>query len=233
MKFEDLIYPMTLDEFHTKYHRKKFCVIKGNAWRKNLFTKIITWEEFSTYINNDRAVSGLQAILPGGKKLCMEKDNLYKHRKPNWSKEFYYEKEYLYRIWRDNGSIILTKASLLTKEISAIASAIEKYFEGAADAHFYCSRAKDGWSFPSHRDNDDNWLVHAHGTVRWTVNNSLSNLPEEYTEFDLTAGDLLYIPKGLVHKAVAQTRRISISVPLIEATEAKPLDRKEYDFSSP
>ena len=62
---------------------------------------------------------------------------------------------------------------------------------------------------------------------------SLSNLPDDYTEFDLTAGDLLYIPKGLVHKAVAQTRRISISVPLIEDTEAKPLDRKEYDFSSP
>jgi ribosomal protein L16 Arg81 hydroxylase len=233
MEFRDLINPLSLDEFHKKYHRKKFCVIKGNTFRKNYFGGIISWHEFSTYINNDRAVSGLQAILPGGRKLCMEKDNLYMYRKPDWSKEFYYEKEYLHKIWRDNGSIILTKASLLTPNISNIAGAIEKYFKGAADAHFYCSRAKNGWSFPFHRDNDDNWLVHAYGTVRWTVNNSLSNLPDDTTEFDLTAGDLLYIPRGLSHKAVAQTRRISISVPLIERSNAKPVDRKHYDFSKP
>jgi len=232
MKFEDLIYPMTLDEFHTKYHRKKYCIIKRNEFRHRFFESIITWRELSDYINNDRAVSGIQAILPGDKKLCMEKYNLYKGRKPSWSREHYFDKAYLHKIWNNNGSIILTKASQLTPNISAIAGAIETYFNGAADAHFYCSRGKEGISFPFHRDNDDNWLVHAYGGVKWTVNNSLANLPDDFSEFDLTVGDLLYIPKGLVHKAQAQTRRISISVPLLENHAPKPLDRVYYDFAT-
>ena len=64
-----------------------------------LFENIISWSEFSDYINNDRAVSGLQAILPGGKKLCMEKYNLYRKKKPAWAKkDAYYDKEYLQKI---------------------------------------------------------------------------------------------------------------------------------------
>ena len=86
--------------------------------------------------------------------------------------------------------------------------------------------------FVSTRDSDDNWLVHAYGTVRWTVNNSLANIPDDTTEFDLTVGDLLYIPTGLEHKAVAQSRRISISVPLMERFGSKPVNRNYYDFSN-
>ena len=48
-------------------------------------------------------------------------------------------------------------------------------------------------------------------------------------------GDLLYIPKGLMHRAIPKTKRISISVPVSErkANEGalKPQDRKYYDFT--
>jgi len=250
MIFKDLIEPLTLEEFHKKYHRKNFCIIKGNTFRRWFFGNIITWKELSDYINNDRAVSGLQAIIPGPsivargrqtvipkdyaipltKKLCMEKYNLHKKKRPSWSKEHYYEKDYLHKIWENNGSIILTKASLLTPNISAIAGAIETYFGGAADAHFYCSKAKDGLSFPFHRDTDDNFLIHASGTVRWIVHNSLENIQGDTSTFDLTVGDMLYIPSKTEHRAIAQSRRISISVPLIERGIPKPLDRKHYNF---
>ena len=245
LTWKDLIEPLTLEEFHKEYHRKKFCIIKGNAFRKHFFGNIITWKQLSDYINNERAVSGLQAIIPGplwmqqgensgippSKKLCMEKFNLHKKKRPTWSKKHYYEKDYLHEIWEKNGSIILTKASILTPAISNIANAIETYFGGAADAHFYCSRAKDAKSFPKHRDTDDNFLVHAYGTVRWTVNNSLKNIEEDTSTFDLTVGDLLYIPSKTDHSAVAQSRRISISVPLMERNSPKSLDRKYYDFT--
>jgi len=231
LTFEQLINPMTLDDFYEIYHRKRWCVIPANDFRKDLFSKTLTWKQFSQYINNDRAVSGLQAILPNGKKLCMEKGNLHKTRKPNWSKEFYYEKRYLHNIWKRNGSIILTKASQITKEITGIAGAIERHFGGAADAHFYCSRDAGGRSFDAHKDLDDNFLVHAHGSVRWIVNNTLENKQGDTTEFTLSVGDLLYIPKELKHQAFAESKRMSISVPLAEGLGLKPLDRNHYDFS--
>ena len=80
LTFEDLLNPLSLDEFYDIYYKKRWCVIKGNDFRKDLFSKIITWQKFSRYINNDRAVSGLQAILPDGRKLCMEKWNLFKSK---------------------------------------------------------------------------------------------------------------------------------------------------------
>ena len=230
LSFEELIEPLPLDDFYNIYHRKRWCVIKGNNFRKDLFSKTITWQKFSRYINNDRAVSGLQAILPDGRKLCMEKWNLYKSKKPTWCKEHYYEKKFLHDIWNNHGSIILTKASLLTPEISSIAGAIEEHLGGAADAHFYCSKTEKSRSFDPHIDNDDNFLVHAHGSVKWTVCNNLDNKGDA-TSFNLTTGDLLYIPKGLAHSAVPLSKRISISVPLIEDITAKPLDRTVYDFS--
>lgn len=229
--FEKLIEPLPLDDFYNIYHKKRWCVIKANDFRKDLFSKVITWQKFSRYINNDRAVSGLQAILPDGRKLCMEKWNLYKSKKPTWCKKHYYEKEYLHEIWTNHGSIILTKASLLTPEISSIAGAIEEHFGGAADAHFYCSYSEKSHSFKEHSDLDDNFLVHASGSVRWTVYNSLENKEGDTTEHDLTVGDLLYIPKGLRHKAIPLSKRISISVPLAEGISVKSLDREVYDFS--
>lgn len=229
--FEKLIEPLPLDDFYNIYHKKRWCVIKANDFRKDLFSKVITWQKFSRYINNDRAVSGLQAILPDGRKLCMEKWNLYKSKKPTWCKKHYYEKKFLHEIWTNHGSIILTKASLLTPEISNIARAVEEHFGGAADAHFYCSYSEKSHSFKEHADLDDNFLVHASGSVRWTVYNSLENKEGDTTEFDLTIGDLLYIPKGLKHKAIPLSKRISISIPLTQGISVKPLDRKVYDFS--
>ena len=229
--FEKLIEPLPLDDFYNIYHKKRWCVIKANDFRKDLFSKVITWQKFSRYINNDRAVSGLQAILPDGRKLCMEKWNLHKSKKPTWCKKHYYEKKFLHDIWTNHGSIILTKASLLTPEISNIAKAVEEHFGGAADAHFYCSYSEKSHSFKEHADLDDNFLVHANGTVRWTVYNSLENKEGDTTELDLTIGDLLYIPKGLKHKAIPLSKRISISIPLTQGISVKPLDRKVYDFS--
>lgn len=231
LTFEELINPLSIDDFYNIYHKKRWCVIPVNDFRRDLFSKIITWKKFSSYINNDRAVSGLQAILPDGRKLCMEKWNLFKSKKPTWCKKHYYEKKYLHEIWTNHGSIILTKASQLTPEISNIARTVEEHFGGAADAHFYCSYSEKSHSFKAHADLDDNFLVHAYGSVRWTVNNTLENKQGDTTEFDLTVGNLLYIPKGLIHKAEPLSKRISISVPLAEGISIKPLDRTFYDFS--
>jgi len=244
--FEDLLNPLSLDEFYDIYYKKRWCVIKGNDFRKDLFSKIITWQKFSRYINNDRAVSGLQAILPDGRKLCMEKWNLFKSKKPDWCKKHYFEKKYLHDIWTNHGTIILTKASLLTPEISHIAAAVENELGGAADAHFYCSYSEKSHSFKAHADLDDNFLIHAHGTVSWTVCDNIDHkkgvlstfnkevggiIAGDKTEFDLTVGDILYIPKGMVHKAVPKSKRISISVPVTKRIGAKKLDRHVYDFS--
>ncbi len=243
INFADLIHPMSVDEFIGKYKDKQPLIVKANDLRKEIMSQIITWEKFSDYIHNDRAVSGFQIITPDGK-LCMEKNNAFKGRKPSWSKMDYFDKKYAHELWNQGCSIILTKASLISPAMSALSGAVERQFKGsAADAHLYCSPVKNALTFPCHRDTDNNFLVHAIGKVRWKVyrvfagKNAPANLTKQQEKemqlrYDetLTVGDLLYIPTGLYHKAIPQGARVSISIPLGEGNK-KPLDRRYYDFT--
>lgn len=235
LDFADLIAPMTVVEFEEKHRGKAFAVFPRTEARTELFDNIIDWQQFSSYINNDRATAGMQAITLDGRKLCMEKGTLERESRPNWCRKDYYEKKYLHEIWTQGGSLIMTKASLLTSRISAIAGAIERYYMGAADAHFYCSGVPNASTFSAHIDFDDNFLVHAQGDVSWEVYNSFENDDGDFTSLDLTVGDLLYIPKGLKHRAIPKTKRISISVPVAERRpnegSLKPQDREYYDFT--
>ena len=235
LDFADLIAPMTVVEFEEKHRGKAFAVFPRTEARTELFDNIIDWQQFSSYINNDRATAGMQAITLDGRKLCMEQGNLERESRPNWSRKDYYEKKYLHEIWTQGGSLIMTKASLLTSRISAIAGAIERYYMGAADAHFYCSGMPNASTFSAHIDFDDNFLVHAQGDVSWEVYNSFENDDGDFTSLDLTIGDLLYIPKGLKHRAIPKTKRISISVPVAERRpnegSLKTQDREYHDFT--
>ena len=235
LDFTDLIGSMSIVEFEANHRGKSFAVFPRTEARTELFDNIIDWQQFSSYINNDRATAGMQAITLDGRKLCMEKGTLERESRPNWCRKDYYEKKYLHEIWTQGGSLIMTKASLLTSRISAIAGAIERYYMGAADAHFYCSGMPNASTFSAHIDFDDNFLVHAQGDVSWEVYNSFENDDGDFTSLDLTIGDLLYIPKGLKHRAIPKTKRISISVPVAERRpnegSLKPQDREYYDFT--
>jgi ribosomal protein L16 Arg81 hydroxylase len=256
MNFEELIAPLTVEEFVNEYKGKKPFVSKGNNKRKKYFSDIISWKKFSEYLSNDRAVSGLQAIVPGetmAVKMCMEKteDNYLKpkNRPLVWRRnDYWYDPKRLHSLWyNNNASIILTKASKLTPNINSICCDFEKGYSEieqnscAADAHFYCSHSSDSKSFECHADQLDNFLIHSIGRVHWKVyslftDGKKSRLTDEeeskYTPFIdeiLSEGDVLYIPKGLFHRAYAVGPRISISVQV--ASKAEPIDRTWYDFT--
>jgi len=253
--FEDLIHPLTDAAFQSTVKDKKPMVFRANSFKTNFFGDITSWDDISKYVANDRAVAGLQVIKPDGSKLCMEKDNLRRVDKPAWTGEVWYEKKYVSDIWKRGGSMILTKASMFSPNISAIAHCLEeRYKNTAADAHFYCSPKKNAVSFECHADADDNFLVHAIGSVHWKVYNvharseKMENGKKRFTsrmvmtpeeeakhvpiiDTVLTVGDLLYIPAGMFHKAVPDSARVSISVPLSEFSNNKPIDRDYYDFT--
>lgn len=230
MKLADLIAPMSEDVFNTLVLGKKPFVFYATDYKKKFFSDIITWKQFSDYINNHRAVSGLQVITKTGK-LCMEKGNLFADKKPHWTKEERFEVQKALRHWNSGDSIILTKASMLTPNISAIAGCIEASIpDTAADAHFYCSPREGSLSFPVHADEDDNFLIHAIGTVRWQVY-ARGSQTECIIDKVLGPGDMLYIPKGIYHKAEAKSARISISVPMAKHPGVVPLNRNYCDFT--
>lgn len=255
MTFDDLINPLGRDIFYDTIVDKKPFVIRGNDYKKKFFSEIVTWDQISDYLNNDRAVAGFQMIAPGDVKLCMEKGGLEPPKRFSWGRNPQWDKEKAYKLWNQGHSMILTKGSQLTPNMNAVCNAVEQGFPGGAtDAHFYCSPDKNAATFPCHADRDDNYLVHAIGTVHWKVWNvrmkrelikgrwtykgrSTVSLEEESRMGDpvidiyLGPGDLLYIPAGYFHKAEPVGARVSISVPLMLSEHPEtPLNRKYFDF---
>lgn len=255
ISFADLIAPLSVDDFFEHYWHKRPLVIKGNAFRKLLFSKVVTWQDFSDYLNNDRAVSGLQVVISKHRKLCMEKGNMHGGKdKPAWHREFWYDKEYLLKLWEEGNTLVLTKASQFSNEMNAVAGAVESAIPfSSTDAHFYCSAKNGAHAFYCHGDTDDNFLIHALGAVHWKVYpairehtimpNGTAKMtgrvvipPEEealmtpYIDEILQPGDLLYIPRGVYHKATPMGPRISISIP-VSLGSRRRLDRRYYDFT--
>lgn len=255
MTFEELISPLDKEIFYKTIVDKKPFVIRGGDEKKKFFSEIITWDQISDYLNNDRAVAGFQMIAPGDVKLCMEKSGLEPAKRFSWGRNPQWDKEKAYKLWNQGHSMILTKASQLTPNMNAIANALEQGFpEGAADAHFYCSPDKNAATFPCHADRDDNYLVHAIGTVHWKVwavrmkrtkengrwvyhgRSTVSEAEEKdlgnpVIDIYLGPGDLLYIPGGYFHKAEPVGARVSISVPLMLSDSGEtPLNRDYFDF---
>jgi ribosomal protein L16 Arg81 hydroxylase len=255
MTFNEFISPLDPDIFYKTISDKKPFVIRGDEKKKKFFSDITSWDKISEYLNNDRAVAGFQMIAPGDVKLCMEKGGLVPPKKFSWGRNPQWDKQEAHKLWNKGHSIILTKASQLSPNMNAICNAVEQGFPGsAADAHFYCSPNESAATFPCHADQDDNYLVHAIGTVHWQVWNtrmkrqkvngrwryegrSTISLAEEKSLGDpvldiyLGPGDLLYIPAGYFHKAEPEGARVSISVPLMISDSGEtPLNRNYLDF---
>ena len=80
--FEELIKPVGMENFLTKYKGKRHFVIKSD---KPKFNKHFSWEEFDNYLNQvnigewDRTPQ-LQVVLPNNGKWCKKKSPEKKSR---------------------------------------------------------------------------------------------------------------------------------------------------------
>ena len=130
--FEELIAPVGMDNFYSKYKGKRHFYIKSN---KPKFENHFSWEELDNYLNQmeingvwDRTPQ-LQVVLPNGSKWCKKKSPEKKTR------------EELLKLWRDGSSFIITLSEFLNKTMWNQTREFEKYY-GIGQANIYCSKKK-------------------------------------------------------------------------------------------
>lgn len=78
----------------------------------------------------------------------------------------------------------------------------------SATAHCYISITAISKTFGAHKDNADVWFWQCTGTTRWTV---YDRNDKEVIVHDLKPGEMVYIPRGLMHKTQPLTSRAGIS----------------------
>ncbi|HUA57032.1 MAG TPA: cupin domain-containing protein [Candidatus Sulfotelmatobacter sp.] len=122
---------------------------------------------------------------------------------------------------RQGASVLLNDIDTLTPGLRGIADLLERAFGAKVQINLYCSW-RERQAFPSHFDTHDVFAVHIAGAKRWTVYRGRADQPVDHPTWkalgqahhqrakgdvlmtvDLQPGDILYLPRGQYHDALA------------------------------
>ncbi len=218
--FRELLHPMGVDEFFAAYTGRRHLHIPGGSEKAQ---SLFDWAAFNrvldmTPIWTDRTI-----------KLALDGDNIEpmdfcrpgRSREgapamtPDWGK--------VAQLMRQGASMVLDTMERLHPGVQALTTALQMGMASKVFCNAYCS-----WSqrqaFRSHFDTTEVFALHIEGKKVWRLYEgrfehpieaggySYGSLPLDYhekakggllEEIEMTPGDLLYIPKGQYHDALA------------------------------
>ncbi|MGH1540439.1 MAG: cupin domain-containing protein [Arenicella sp.] len=199
-----LLDPLDKEEFLTKYWGKRAVVIQGSTEK---FTDIFSWNEVNHFLNNTRTSYD-------GMRLLHEKKELPKQHFPdarNWLKK--------------GATLVINSVNQVDPIVGRFNSFLARELNTQIHTNCYASyTSKQG--FDTHYDQHDVFIVQVEGTKQWAVfeptntyplhqqGNDKGNPPttDPYIEYEMTPGDVLYIPRGHWHYAVAVSPSVHLTV---------------------
>ena len=217
--FAELIDPITPEVFLDEYYGQKPLHIPGDPEK---FASVMSW-------------SALNQILAINAFWTAEKIKLYQDIAPVPVEDYcrsvpglgarvmQADPEMVMAQLSRGASLVLNSIDTLTPGIQAVANALEGALHGYAQANLYCSFAEHQ-AFDSHFDTHEVFALHAEGEKTWRVYEGRLDNPVHHPTFldhtqeyhrrnrrepmmdvPMTPGDLLYIPRGQYHDALASS----------------------------
>jgi hypothetical protein len=126
-------------------------------------------------------------------------------------------------------TVRIPEIQTLTPELGRFIRALELLFQTPVKAQAFWGRGDA--RAPVHHDDYDLIVVHLRGRKRWFISTDPSDLPniwrtipeqpeslERYVEVDVEPGDLLYLPRGTVHRVDAVSDSIHASIGFVPLT---------------
>ena len=219
MTFDELIAPMPKSVFLEDYLDRKHLVLRGAPDR---FAHVLPWADIERLVEmrgiwNER---NLKLFLDGAP---VRWEDYCTQQRRNAEQRPVPEPERV-RYWIGRGaSIILNGVDSLTPGLGSVNAALERAGLGGCWANVYIS-----WpghpALPLHRDSSDVFVVQVDGCKTWNIWEARDKWPSPHPAFKLPPvdqliaqrgrlleqitlrqGDLLYIPHGQFHEALAET----------------------------
>lgn len=221
--FADIIAPMSEDEFFADYYDKKPLHIKGTLEK---YADVMSWDHLNDILNMTHIWSSqtLQLVLDctplPPETFCRRADD--RDGRPSLQPD----PEKVIAQLRRGASLVCNDIDSLSPGLSAVSNALEETLLGKAQGNLYCSWQQHK-AFPPHYDTHDVYAVHVEGTKTWNVYSGRADhpiahplfkgLPQAHhekakgdllMEVALEPGDLLYLPRGQYHDALASTEAV-------------------------
>ena len=216
--FADILSPITPEEFLAEYHDKKPLLVPGT---REKFAHVMSWKSLNALLE-------MTAIWTSASlQLVLDKDPVPPARycrravDRNKSQILQPDPQQVLTLLRQGASLVANDVDTLTPGLTAVAHALEQATGGKAQANLYCSW-RQRQAFGVHFDTHDVHAIHVEGEKVWRVYEGRHETPiahprfktfgQEYhekakgavlMEVTLTPGDLLYLPRGQYHEALA------------------------------
>jgi ribosomal protein L16 Arg81 hydroxylase len=218
-----LISPFSKQVFFDEYWEKQPLVAKRN--QPNYFCSLLSLDEVDrvlttldlrypnvTLKNADRQITADDYTV-GGDSLDVAK---------------------VYQLFGEGATIVLSYLDTVIPTLTSFCRILESEFSFPFQTNVYLTPAQ-AKGFKSHYDTHDVFVLQVVGTKQWTIYGTPVKLPlagqdfdpsahergEPTLEFELQAGDLAYIPRGVVHDARSgETVSLHVTVGLLTYTWA-------------
>ncbi|MEN0076960.1 MAG: cupin domain-containing protein [Paracraurococcus sp.] len=219
MTFAELLAPVTPEQFLAEYHDRKPLHIRGAAAK---FAHVLSWRQINRLLDMTHIWSGqsLKLVMDG---TPVPTDQYCSRATSRDNDPVQQPVAARVRDWVARGaSLVLNDVDSLTPGLAAVSGALEAAGLGKAQANVYISWQSHK-AFPTHYDTHDVWAVQVEGEKTWNVWEGRAEWPIAHPAFRtetqaqheqqkgrlrekvlLKAGDLLYLPRGWYHDALAE-----------------------------
>ena len=220
LTFEEILAPIGAEEFLAEYHDRKPLHIPG-AGKK--FSSLMSWEGLNSLLNMTAVwtPASLQLVLNG--EMVPPVQYCYQSVDAEGKPQLRPDSEVVTRLLKQGASLVANDIDTLTPELAAVAGVLEAALNGKAQTNLYCSW-REHRAFSSHFDTHDVYAIHTQGEKVWHIYEGRLDNPiahpgfksfgHEYheqhkgrvvAEITMQPGDLLYIPRGQYHDALASS----------------------------
>ncbi len=219
MNLAELLAPVSPETFFAEYHDRQPLHVKGGAAK---FAGVLGWRAINRLLDMTHAWSSQSLKLYlDGKPIPVEQycvsalsRDAVQGMQPDAAK--------VAECIRRGASVVMNDVDSLTPGLAGVSAALEGAGLGKAQANVYISWQSHK-AFPAHYDTHDVWAVQVEGEKIWNVWEGRAEWPISHPVFRsqdqahhetakgrlrekvlLKTGDLLYLPRGWYHDALAE-----------------------------
>jgi ribosomal protein L16 Arg81 hydroxylase len=216
--FAELLAPFDEQTFRRVYLHQKPLHIRGSAGR---FAAAMSWDLLNGLLNQSSIWSPVNFQLAADGPRLPPDAYCDVQPGPGGAPQHRVNLDKARTLMRDGATLVLNDIDLLTPGLRQLAALLQAATGTKSQANLYCSwQQKPG--FGSHFDTHDVYALHVSGTKTWTIYGKAFDDPIAHPRFKalgndfhranrgqisqtvhMQPGDLLYIPRGWYHDALA------------------------------
>jgi len=206
MTLQDILYPITLADFFENYYEKKHLVIKKK--QPNFFEKTISVSKL------DEMVSSVSNHYPQFRIADNAKEEQPKHTEFTVKGTELIDPIKFLKHFESGATLVMSGLQHKVFSLRKLTNELEFFFKHRVQTNIYLT-PKNAQGFATHYDTHDVFVFQFEGKKSWRIYNNAVPLADKLIpfkkegfvageitdEFILEQGDVLYIPRGIVHDA--------------------------------